>query len=78
MSDEKQVLSMSRAELQEVLAAAISAARQPDPLQAKKIAEETERQRRLTAMQLEMGRIEQEAMERKRNSCSHKRAPSVV
>ena len=74
MSDERTttspIVSMTRAELQELLSAAISTARAPSPLEQQALEERIEKQKRLTlAMAL--------AMQRREHGCSHKRAPHM-
>lgn len=70
-------MEISKEELQNLLAAAIAAgvaeSKKMNPLEEEEFKKQMELKRRRDMMQVEMGRIEEEAAKRKRYGCSHSR-----
>jgi hypothetical protein len=64
---------LTHEQLQQLMEAAIRAAKAPNPIEEKQIQEQIERERRRNLMMTEMGRIEEQSRLHKQNSCSHKR-----
>lgn len=60
-------------QLQAILTAAITAARVPNAKEQRELDKANEDDKRRLNMSLQLGKIEQEAQDRKRNGCSHMR-----
>src|SRR5215467_15729109 len=71
MAEKETMVSITPTQLQDILTAALKAANQPNALEAKHIAEETERERRRQNLAIELARVEEEARWRKQTSCTH-------
>jgi hypothetical protein len=77
MSDQEQkplTLSPELAELMErMVSAAVKASRAPNAKETREIEADIERERRRTMLAVELGKVEQEHQERRKNGCSHSR-----
>lgn len=62
-------------QMQKIVEAAVLAARTLNPLEQKSMDERLALEKRRSRMQVEFGRIEEEAMRRKKFGCSHRRWP---
>ena len=70
-------INMTKEQLQEILAAAISGAKQMNPLEQKKYNEELEKERRRARMMVTLGKAEEEARRNRELGCSHTRYPAT-
>jgi hypothetical protein len=59
--------------LQELLKTAIAEATKLNPIEQRKLDEEIQKDRKRNQMMVQLGKIEEEAAERRRNGCSHMR-----
>ena len=66
-------VNMTPEQLQKILEAVLAKATQMNPLEQKKWDEDLAKQRRKDLLAVEVGKAEQEAQDRRRNSCSHMR-----
>ena len=64
-------LSLTKAELAEIIGSAVRAANAPNALEQKRLDEELERERRRSLLSVELAKVEEEARWRKQHSCSH-------
>jgi len=71
-------VNITRDDLQAILETVLAKSNQLNPLEQKKYDEEMAKQRRRDLLAVEVGRAEEEAQRRKRNSCSHLRYPATA
>jgi hypothetical protein len=74
-TDLQELLKALQAGQAEMLTAAVKAAREPNPIEAKAIREQIEADKRRTKLMVELGKVEEEAERRRKTACSHKRYP---
>lgn len=67
------VVTLSPEQLQEILRAVVEQATKLNPLEQRKLDEELAKERKKAMMMVTLGRIEEEAAQRKQNGCSHMR-----
>ena len=74
-SELTELLKTIQAGQAETLAAAIRAAREPNPLEQKAIDEQIEADKRRSKLMVELGKVEEQSMFRRKHGCSHSRVP---
>jgi hypothetical protein len=73
MANDQELKGLTKQDLVDIVAAAVSAANKLNPIEQRKLDEELASQKRKNLAAVEMGRIEEESMRRRRDGCSHSR-----
>jgi len=72
---DKQTFVLSDEQLSKIITAAVTAAKAPNPVEAREIEKQIEADKRRTMMQVEMAKAEEEHIRQKKYGCSHSRHP---
>ena len=68
-----ETISLSKAELQELLTAVVKAGTAPNAFQQKAVQEELQREHRRNLLAVELGKVEEARMQARKNGCTHSR-----
>src|SRR5215470_4966317 len=72
---DKQTFVLTDEQLSKIITAAVTAAKAPNPVEAKEIEKQIEADKRRSLMQVEMAKAEEENTKRKKYGCTHSRYP---
>jgi hypothetical protein len=78
VSEPDKPLSLSKQDLADVVAAAVRAANQLNPIEQRNLEQELAAQERRDKAAVQLAKIEMESAERKKNACSHSRHPMAM